>query len=465
MGTNGKPYIWLRYTTEFTTGGRTHTVEMGIPVPLGASAETREQLIREAEAGMDQLSRHVDNRVAQMLQRSTRPQSTTSPPASTATPSTGQVSQSTSRPSTPPVTSTPPPTATPSREGIQAQTPPPQEKREVVPPSRPPIGASILLNQSGDVTGNMKLSQFILFIRETWSLTPKQAMDLLNVKTLNGLNYREALKQLQPLVAQGAESATNTTTSTASTPTSANADNKPAETSASKTAEKPLPAASTAARTTSGSNTSATSQASSSAPVRSTSSVTSPDTITSRPAAPARPTSNPAPAPTSRATGSSPSTPATSTPSSPPSGEPNSSKVPIIPIHSGMVREVQNSYRFDEEEEDDLELDLEELEDFDNERSRAQAQEKLDKLKEAGGSTTANASRLTVLKNVIGNQVSETQLQRLIRDLWGATSVKKLKVDQAEALISWAKEDEFESEVEAVLALLEEEASYAGSDW
>jgi hypothetical protein len=233
MGTNGKPYIWLRYTTEFTTGGRTHTVEMGIPVPLGASAETREQLIREAEAGMDQLSRHVDNRVAQMLQRSTRPQSTTSPPASTATPSTGQVSQSTSRPSTPPVTSTPPPTATPSREGIQAQTPPPQEKREVVPPSRPPIGASILLNQSGDVTGNMKLSQFILFIRETWSLTPKQAMDLLNVKTLNGLNYREALKQLQPLVAQGAESATNTTTSTASTPTSANADNKPAETSAS----------------------------------------------------------------------------------------------------------------------------------------------------------------------------------------------------------------------------------------
>lgn len=130
-----------------------------------------------------------------------------------------------------------------------------------------------------------------------------------------------------------------------------------------------------------------------------------------------------------------------------------------------MVREVQNSYRFDEEEEDDLELDLEELEDFDNERSRAQAQEKLDKLKEAGGSTTANASRLTVLKNVIGEQISETQLQRLIRDLWGATSVKKLKVDQAEALISWAKEDEFESEVEAVLTLLEEEASYAGSDW
>ena len=58
------PSIWLRYTTQFSTGGRTHTIEMGIPMPLGASAETREQLIREAEAGMEQLSRHVVRRLA-----------------------------------------------------------------------------------------------------------------------------------------------------------------------------------------------------------------------------------------------------------------------------------------------------------------------------------------------------------------------------------------------------------------
>ena len=81
------PYIWLRYTTQFTTGGRTHTIEMGIPMPLGASAETREQLIREAEAGMDQLSRHVENRVTQMLRSAqhdkaanARPQGVFSPP-------------------------------------------------------------------------------------------------------------------------------------------------------------------------------------------------------------------------------------------------------------------------------------------------------------------------------------------------------------------------------------------------
>ena len=72
-GTDSNPHIWLRYTTQFSAGGRTHTIEMGIPMPLGASAETREQLIREAEMGMEQLTRRVESRVAQILQRNTRP--------------------------------------------------------------------------------------------------------------------------------------------------------------------------------------------------------------------------------------------------------------------------------------------------------------------------------------------------------------------------------------------------------
>ena len=43
-------HIWLRYTTQFTSGKRTHTVEVGIPVPIGASKEMRERLNRAAEA-------------------------------------------------------------------------------------------------------------------------------------------------------------------------------------------------------------------------------------------------------------------------------------------------------------------------------------------------------------------------------------------------------------------------------
>src|SRR5437899_6635967 len=72
-GKDGNPYIWLRYKTQFNAGGRTHTIEMGIPMPLGASAEVREQLIREAEIGMEHLTRRVENRVAQISQRTTRP--------------------------------------------------------------------------------------------------------------------------------------------------------------------------------------------------------------------------------------------------------------------------------------------------------------------------------------------------------------------------------------------------------
>ena len=76
-GEHDTPYIWLRYSTQFTTGGRAHTIEMEIPVPVGASAEQREQLIREAEAGIEQLYRQIEKRGAGRNQQSSeasRPQ-------------------------------------------------------------------------------------------------------------------------------------------------------------------------------------------------------------------------------------------------------------------------------------------------------------------------------------------------------------------------------------------------------
>ena len=46
----------------------------------------------------------------------------------------------------------------------------------------------------------MKLAEFITELRETLGLTPKQAMDSLHVKNLNGMDFREALEKLQQLV-------------------------------------------------------------------------------------------------------------------------------------------------------------------------------------------------------------------------------------------------------------------------
>jgi hypothetical protein len=72
--------------------------------------------------------------------------------------------------------------------------------------------------------------------------------------------------------------------------------------------------------------------------------------------------------------------------------------------------------------------------------------------------------RLKVLHNVTDSQVSEEQVLQLAQGVWGVTSLKKLKNDQVEALISWAKTDDFVGEAENVLLLIQEE-QYARSDW
>ena len=163
-----------------------------------------------------------------------------------------------------------------------------------------------------NLSSDMQLSQFMQFIRQTWALTPKRAMDLLNLKSLKGWNYRALLQQLQPLVEQQANHA----------PTS----------------------------------------------------------------------------------------------------------------HQTFVEQ-----------------------DNENEQTRARARLKLGELKEMRGASTAHPARLAVLQTALNAQIDDHQLQRLIQAAWGAATIHQLKVNQVEALISWAKEDDFVKEVDGVLALLDEE--------
>lgn len=436
-GTDGNPYIWLRYTTQFTTGGRTHSIEMGIPVPVGASAEMREQLIREAESGMEQLTRHVESRVAQMLQRNARTHEPATggyrgPIPASQQPSPTHVNGGTASPVSP---AGRPQNVAPQAESQATSRETPQASQApqpAIPPTRQTVGANMPSTPGipGDASGNMKLGQFMQFIRETWGLTPKQAMDLLNVKSLNGLNYREVLRQLQPLVEQQGNNAQAS-------------NQKPPLPGQSRPVEKPsnpgVPASSSA-------------RPSSPSPARSAASA-APVPGASKPASPPKPpagergdnaqaTVRPVPVP------QSPAAPA---------------KAPIVPIH--MARDETRKYKFDEEEDEDEEGELRIAEDDDNDQKIAMARIKLDELKEVRGASTANPARLSVLHNVVNSQIDDEQIQRLIQAAWGATSVKKLKVDQVEALISWAKEDYFVEEVEAVLALIDEEKSYARSDW
>src|SRR5947209_1533989 len=208
-------HIWLRYATQFTANGRTYTLEMSVPMPIGASAELREQLLTEADAGMNQLASHVEHRAAQMLQQAQLPQETvpTPPPVAqpaatlqrptkpTPTPATSSLPQPVVQEATQPVASIP----------VVRETAPEAVDKEVpVPATRTTVGASMpAATMVGATGGNLTISEFVKLINESMGLNPKQAMEMLKVKSLNGLNLRDALERLQRM--QSAVSAANRT--------------------------------------------------------------------------------------------------------------------------------------------------------------------------------------------------------------------------------------------------------------
>ncbi|TMC82769.1 MAG: hypothetical protein E6J10_10690 [Chloroflexi bacterium] len=241
-------------------------------------------------------------------------------------------------------------------------------------------------------------------------------MDLLHVKALSGLNLREAFEQLQQIVDQ--EAPGTSPSSQQSTEVSPNPTKAEAKTPVDNGASRPGPASIT--------------------PIRSDAVTYPPDKV-------------PAPAPTPI------SSPAVS------SFAPNSKISGIKEITHAVVREIPPASAFDEELDLDEDEEIEFLPDL-TDQERAFAEDVLSRLKEARGSSTASDTRLKVLNNVINDQISNEQLLQLIQGVWGVTALKKLKNEQVEALISWAKAaDDFISEAEIVLALIQEE-QYARSD-
>jgi hypothetical protein len=419
-GTTGKPegagtHIWLRYATQFTVGERTHTIEMGIPVPIGASAETRERLFREAEAGIDQLARHIESRVAQVQQRHipAPPAQSIAPSPSPKSPSSTPASAPVNKPSPSPV-STPAPTREAALPIAQSGSPSPEiSERKDVSPTRQSVGAS-MPGMAGETSESLKLPQFIQVIKDSLGLTPKQAMDLLHVKALSGLNLREAFEQLQQIVEQ------ETPDISPSDQQSSEANQHPTKAEAKTAGDSGAPRSGPALIT----------------PIRS-------DAVTyPRDKVPA-PTPMPSPAASSLA--------------------PNSKIPGIKEITQAVVREIPPASAFDEEIDLDEDEEMEFLPDL-TDQERVFAEDILSGLKEARGSSAASDTRLKVLNNVINQQISNEQLLQLIQGVWGITALKKLKNDQVEALISWAKAaDDFIAEAEIVLALIQEE-QYARSD-
>jgi hypothetical protein len=249
-------------------------------------------------------------------------------------------------------------------------------------------------------------------------LSSKQAMDLLRVKSLSGINLREALENLKRIVAQNAQGG-------AATPQQPQNQSQQAST------------------------------------VREARPVVSPPVSNNT-------SSAPPPAPPSPSTASKSQDEAIDEILTKPAlgalEDPEQERGMNV-IDLRVSQPVQPARGFDEED------DLEDLDEADNlslapEISPEQlnsAREKINALREMQGATVASAARLQALRNAADDEVSDEQLQELAVGIWNIQTLKKLKKDQVEALISWAKEDYFLDEAEAVLMVLEEERYARGN--
>jgi hypothetical protein len=374
-----RPYIWLRYATQYSRDGQTHTMEMSVPVPLGASAEQREVLFREAEAGMNQLVNRFGQRVSQTLQgvqdqRGEYNAALRSAPVLKSAP-----------PQQPKSSMSAPQIAARSLDGQRQEAhsiavPAVRSQEPVVPSTHPNIGASMpkTLGPSLDSHANVPLPEFIQYIHEHLNLTPRQAMDMLKVKSLStGINLREALERLRHLAAQSNARAPSASLST-------NAESQAQQPSYMLDDQASLE----------GNNQQ--------------------------------------------------------------EDDDDQSQIAEMRVSAPVYFDEEEDPEIEDEEDVHLPSKFmpQQLED---------ARNKINGLREAQGATLADPKRLQALGNVIGGQISPERLQELIIGIWNVSALKKLKVDQLEALISWAKQDDFAEEVEAALAVLEEDRHARGN--
>jgi hypothetical protein len=142
-------HIWLRQTVTFTVNGETRTLEMALPLRPGATPGEVEALLDEADAGMRRLSRRLDAHLAALRE--------------------------------------------PERAGVAEA---PEAPAASLPPPIPAAVATPATSPATDAAPDLTIPTFLAAIT-AMGYTQRQAMDKLNVRSLNGLNLRESLESLR----------------------------------------------------------------------------------------------------------------------------------------------------------------------------------------------------------------------------------------------------------------------------
>jgi hypothetical protein len=288
-----------------------------------------------------------------------------------------------------------------------------------------PVSESMPTTPPASTEGNtVRLPQFINAIKKRWDMSLKEAMDLLHVTTLEGANLRESYNQLQTIMESQKGNAPRPNAPVRMT-------QSPPAVEAPRSGNRP-----------------------GSAPSSSVNSVASGARTQGQAAL--REAAKPAPSTAPILENDLANEPRHRTEAG--NEFAGSPKAPI-PIQLGAVvrNAVPHTYKFEEEDDEDEEYEPPpDAESDEADTNRLRAQLKLDELREIRASTAASPERLTVLNNLVDSQISEEQLLKIVQGVWGVTAKKKLKAQQVEELISWAKEDYFVEEVEVMLMLIEE---------
>ncbi|HEU5198949.1 MAG TPA: hypothetical protein VFU32_04890 [Ktedonobacterales bacterium] len=162
--------IWLKQSIQFSVGGQVRTIEVTIPVRPGASSEEVERLLQQADAGLEQMTQHLNRKIDELAAQPAALAVQQSPSSS------GHADETFEH--------------APTLAGGQGALSRPGSSgggRTPAPPS------DMVAAGSGTP---LDRKQFIAQIA-VLGLNPRQAMERLGVRTLDGLNLRQALEQLR----------------------------------------------------------------------------------------------------------------------------------------------------------------------------------------------------------------------------------------------------------------------------
>jgi hypothetical protein len=95
--------------------------------------------------------------------------------------------------------------------------------------------------------------------------------------------------------------------------------------------------------------------------------------------------------------------------------------------------------------------------------ARTQAMRIIGKLRSATGGGTASDYQRNAYRNIVENELGRTRAVTLVRGLW-RTTADQLTAGQLDALIRWGKEEVFAEEAEQVLAALKAEQQRASQE-